>query len=89
MPTIAEAGVAGLVVYSWQAAAAPKGLPAAVRARLETEIRAAANSPEARKSLNDIGFDVVANTGAEFETFLKAETDRWKTVIESGNITVE
>ena len=89
VPTIAEAGVAGLVVYSWQAAAAPKGLPAAVRARLETEIRAAANSPEARKSFNDIGFDVVANTGAEFETFLKAETDRWKTVIESGNITVE
>jgi len=89
VPTIAEAGVAGLVVYSWQAAAAPKGLPAAVRARLETEIRAAATSPEARKSFNDIGFDVVANTGAEFETFLKAETDRWKTVIESGNITVE
>ena len=89
VPTIAEAGVAGLVVYSWQAAAAPKGLPAAVRARLETEIRAAANSPEARKSFNDIGFDVVAHTGAEFETFLKAETDRWKTVIESGNITVE
>ena len=89
VPTIAEAGVAGLVVYSWQAAAAPKGLPAAVRARLETEIRAAATSPEARKSFNDIGFDVVANTGAEFETFLKGETDRWKTVIESGNITVE
>jgi tripartite-type tricarboxylate transporter receptor subunit TctC len=89
VPTIAEAGVADLVVYSWQAAAAPKGLPAAVRARLETEIRAAANSPEARKSFNDIGFDVVANTGAEFEAFLKGETDRWKAVVESGNITVE
>ncbi len=28
VPTTAEAGVADLVVYSWQAAAAPKGLPA-------------------------------------------------------------
>lgn len=89
VPTIAEEGVKDLVVYSWQAAAAPKGLPPAVRAKLETEIAAAANSPEAKKSFNDIGFDVVANTGAQFETFLKAEIDRWKSVVESGNINVE
>jgi tripartite-type tricarboxylate transporter receptor subunit TctC len=89
VPTIAEEGVKDLVVYSWQAAAAPKGLPPAVRAKLETEIRAAANSPEAKKAFNDIGFDVVANTGAEFDTFLKAETDRWKNVVETGNINVE
>ncbi|MEA2925205.1 MAG: hypothetical protein QOD25_2327, partial [Alphaproteobacteria bacterium] len=30
VPTMAEAGVKDLEVYSWQAAAAPKGLPAAV-----------------------------------------------------------
>src|SRR5215813_11142590 len=30
VPTAIEAGIAGLVVYSWQAAAAPKGLPANV-----------------------------------------------------------
>src|SRR5664279_139158 len=31
VPTIAEAGVPDLVVYSWQAAAAPKGLPVDVK----------------------------------------------------------
>ena len=31
VPTLAEAGVKGVDVYSWQAVAAPKGLPADVR----------------------------------------------------------
>jgi tripartite-type tricarboxylate transporter receptor subunit TctC len=89
VPTIAEAGVADLVVYSWQAAAAPKGLPAEVRAKLETELNAAANAPDVKKQFTDLGFDVVATTGAQFSDFLKAEVDRWKTVVETGKITVE
>jgi tripartite-type tricarboxylate transporter receptor subunit TctC len=89
VPTTAEAGVADLVVYSWQAAAAPKGLPADVRAKLESEIIAAANAPDVKKQFNDIGFDVVANTGAQFKDFLTAELARWKAVIQSGNISAE
>ena len=89
VPTIAEAGVADLVVYSWQAAAAPKGLPADVRKKLETEIAAAANSPDVKKQFNEIGFDVVASTGAQFTDFLIAETQRWKTVVEMGKITAD
>jgi tripartite-type tricarboxylate transporter receptor subunit TctC len=89
VPTIAEAGVKDLVVYSWQAAAAPKGLPADVRKKLETEIAAAANSPDVKKQFNDIGFDVVASNGAQFNEFLTAETQRWKTVVEVGKITAD
>jgi tripartite-type tricarboxylate transporter receptor subunit TctC len=89
VPTIAEAGVADLVVYSWQAAAAPKGLPAEVRAKLETELNAAANTPDVKKQFTDLGFDVVATSGAQFADFLKSEVDRWKTVVETGKITIE
>ena len=89
VPTTAEAGIPDLVVYSWQAAAAPKGLPSDVRAKLENEIAAAINSPEATKSFNDIGFDVVASNGTQFADFLAAETQRWKKVIEAGNIVAE
>lgn len=89
VPTTAEAGIPDLVVYSWQAAAAPKGLPSDVRAKLENEIAAAINSPEATKSFNDIGFDVVASNGTQFADFLAAETQRWKKVIETGNIVAD
>ena len=89
VPTIAEAGVADLIVYSWQAAAAPKGLPADVRAKLETELKAVANAPDVKKQFTDLGFEVVATTGAQFTDFLKVEVARWKSVVETGKITVE
>jgi tripartite-type tricarboxylate transporter receptor subunit TctC len=89
VPTIAEAGVAGLEIYSWQAAAGPKGMPPAVKAKLEAEFAAAAKSPDVKSKFENIGFEVVANTGAEFEKFLTEETARWKQVIEAGKITAE
>ena len=89
VPTLAEAGVPDLVVYSWQAAAAPRGLPAEVRAKLERELAATANSPDVKKQFNDIGFDVVASNGTQFNEFLVGETQRWKKVVETGNITAD
>jgi tripartite-type tricarboxylate transporter receptor subunit TctC len=89
VPTAAEAGIPDLVVYSWQAAAAPKGLPADIRAKLESEIAATVNSPDVKKQFNDIGFDVVGSNGPQFREFLAGETQRWKKVVEAGNITAE
>lgn len=89
VPTIGEAGVSDLVVYSWQAAAAPKGLPAAVKAKLEAEYIAAANAPDVKAKFTEMGFDVVATNSAQFTTFLQAEVARWKNVVESGKISVD
>jgi len=89
VPTLAEAGVKDLEVYSWQAAAAPKGLPPAVKAKLEADITAAAKAPEVKEQFEKIGFDVVATTGAQFDAFLAGEIARWKQVIETGKISAE
>jgi tripartite-type tricarboxylate transporter receptor subunit TctC len=89
VPTMAEAGVKDLEVYSWQAAAAPKGLPPAVKAKLEAELAASAQSPDVKAKFEAVGFDVVANNGEQFAKFLTDEIARWKTVIESGKITAE
>jgi tripartite-type tricarboxylate transporter receptor subunit TctC len=87
VPTMSEAGVNGLEVYSWQAAAAPKGLPAAVKTKLEAELAASAQSPDVKAKFEAVGFDVVASNGAQFATFLADEIARWKAVIEAGKIT--
>lgn len=89
VPTLAEAGVANVEVYSWQAAAAPKGLPKDVRAKIERALIEASNASDVKSRFEGMGFDVVANTGAEFEKFLAPEAARWKTVIEEGKITAE
>jgi tripartite-type tricarboxylate transporter receptor subunit TctC len=89
VPTMAEAGVPGVEVYSWQAAAAPKGLPAEVRARLEAGLIQAAKAPDVKARFEELGFEVVANNGQEFSGFLAGEAARWKSVIERGKITAE
>jgi tripartite-type tricarboxylate transporter receptor subunit TctC len=89
VPTMEEAGVKDLVVYSWQAAAAPKGLPAAIKAKLEAELAASAQSPDVKAKFEAVGFDVVASNGNQFEKFMADEIARWKTVIETGKISPE
>jgi tripartite-type tricarboxylate transporter receptor subunit TctC len=89
VPTMLEAGVKDLEVYSWQAAAAPRGLPAAVKARLEAELAASAQSPDVKAKFEAVGFDVVASNGTQFAEFMADEIARWKAVIETGKITPE
>ncbi len=85
-PTMAEAGVPGIEVYSWQAFVAPKGLPHDVHAKVEGALIAALKQPDVVKRFNDIGFEVVANSSPEFQQFLAGELARWKTVVDQGHI---
>ncbi|WP_210208480.1 Bug family tripartite tricarboxylate transporter substrate binding protein [Rhodoplanes roseus] len=89
IPTLTEAGVSGADVFSWQAIAAPKGLPADVKTKLHGEIVAALNAPDVRPRMEELGFEIVANTPDEFRAFLVTELARWKEVIEVGKISIE
>jgi tripartite-type tricarboxylate transporter receptor subunit TctC len=89
VPTLEEAGVNGVDIYSWQAFAAPKGLPKDVKAKLHGAIVAALNEPDIKAKLVEQGFEVVANTPEQFEKFQLAEQTRWKNVIEVGKITAD
>jgi tripartite-type tricarboxylate transporter receptor subunit TctC len=89
VPTLAEAGVKDVNVYSWQGIAAPKGLPADVKQKLHAAIVAALNDPENRKRMEEVGFEIVANTPEQMAQFQAQELARWKQVIEVGKITLE
>ena len=89
VPTMEEAGVKNVTVYSWQAIAAPHGLPPEIKAKLHTALVAALNEPAAKAKLVEVGFEVVANTPEQFTAFQAAEFARWKKVIEVGKITAD
>jgi tripartite-type tricarboxylate transporter receptor subunit TctC len=89
VPTLDESGVRGVDIYSWQAIAAPKGLPKDVKAKLHAAIVAALNEPDVKARLVEQGFEIVANTPEQFEKFQAAELARWKNVIEVGKIAVD
>ncbi|MBS0340651.1 MAG: tripartite tricarboxylate transporter substrate binding protein [Proteobacteria bacterium] len=89
VPTMAEAGVKGVDVYSWQAVVAPKGLPKDVRAKAHDTMAAALNDPAVKQQFTAIGLEVVANTPEQFAAFQQQEYARWKKVIETGKISID
>lgn len=89
VPTLAEAGVQGAEVYSWQGMAAPKGLPDDVKAKLAKAAIAAMQQPDIRKRFVEQGLEIVGNTPEEFTRFQAQENERWKQLIQARKITVE
>ena len=89
VPTMAEAGVKNVDVYSWQAVAGPKGLPADVRTKFHDAVVAALNDAQVKQQLTSIGLEVVGNTTEQFTAFQQQEFARWKKVIEARNITAD
>ena len=89
VPTLAESGVKGAEVYSWQGMAAPKGLPVDVKARLSKAAIAAVQQPDIRKRFVEQGLEIVGNTPEEFTRFQAQENERWKTLIQTRKITAD
>lgn len=89
VPTLAESGVQGAEVYSWQGMAAPKGLPADVKAKLAKAAIAAVQQPDIRKRFLEQGLEIVGNTPEEFARFQAQENERWKQLIQTRKITAD
>jgi tripartite-type tricarboxylate transporter receptor subunit TctC len=89
VPTLQEQGVKGAEVQSWQAIAAPKGIPADVKATLHKAVVDTMNDPTVKQQLVSQGFEIVANTPEQFAKFQAAEYARWKQLIETRKITAD
>jgi tripartite-type tricarboxylate transporter receptor subunit TctC len=89
VPTLAESGVKNVEVASWQAIVAPKGMSPALRDKAHAAFVEAINDPKVKEQFTSIGFEIVANTPAQFAEFQQKEYARWKKVIETGKITID
>jgi tripartite-type tricarboxylate transporter receptor subunit TctC len=85
VPTMAEAGLAGYDISSWQAMYAPAGTPREVVARLHAETTRILRQPENQKRLADLGLDAGGMAPEELTALMRAEIPRLgKVVKESG-----
>lgn len=89
VPTLAEAGIPDTVVYSWQGFAVPKGTPEPVVKKLSDALRTTLRDPQVEKTLQGLGFEVVASSPEEFAKFQQAEVKRWKDVIQKAGIELQ
>src|SRR5258706_5034208 len=85
VPTIAEPGYKGFEASTWYGLLAPAGPPAAVVARLNTEVNRALKTPEVRERLASEGGEALGGSPEQFASFLRAEHAKWGRVVrESG-----
>jgi len=85
VPTMAEAGLAGYDISSWQAVFAPAGTPAPIVERLYTEIARILKMPDIQKRLTDLGLNISETTPAQLTALIKSDVPRLgKIVKESG-----
>ena len=89
VPTVAESGVPGYEVVSWQAIFAPAGTPKAIVERLHTEIAKILKEPEMQERLAKLGMQGADMTTEQVGAFQKAEVAKWAQVIKSANIKLE
>jgi len=66
VPTLAESGLPGYEIGSWQGVFAPAGTPPDIVKRLNTEIVKIINMPDVQKRLLELGAEPVGNSSEEF-----------------------
>lgn len=85
VPTLAESGLAGYELSSWQAVFAPAGTPKPIIDRLYAEISKILQMPDVQKRLSDLGLDLSGMPPQQLEALVKADVPRLgKIVKESG-----
>ncbi|HMH19861.1 MAG TPA: tripartite tricarboxylate transporter substrate binding protein [Burkholderiales bacterium] len=89
VPTLQEAGFKGADVDMWYAFMAPKGTPAPVVSRLDTELRAILATPEIKADFDKQGMDAASSSPSELNALMRRDDARWGEVIRKNNITAE
>lgn len=86
VPTVAEAGVPGYQVTSWNGVAAPAGTPKAIVDRLNKAVVDAVNAADTRQRFQELGAEARSSTPEEFRKFFAGEIAKWAKVIEGAKI---
>ena len=85
MPTMAEGGVPGFDVSSWQAVYAPAGTPKDIVQKLNTEIVKILKMPDVRDKLGkQLGMELVGGSPEDLAALMKREIPRWAELVKKS-----
>jgi tripartite-type tricarboxylate transporter receptor subunit TctC len=89
VPTLAEQGITGADIYSWQGVVVPAGTPDPIVTRLHQELDRALRNPEIAARLRGISLEPMPGTGADMQALMAAETQVWAPLIRELGITLD
>lgn len=86
---LAELGVPGFEMQSWQGVFVPANTPRAVVDRLSKDIAAVVAMPEVQEKLRNLGVEPDGRSSDGFASFQRAEISKWSQVIKEAGIQPE
>jgi tripartite-type tricarboxylate transporter receptor subunit TctC len=90
VPTLAESGLAGFHVTSWNELFGPRGLPDDVRKTLsDALVDAIRNDADLRAKMRTLGVEPIGEGSAKADAFFNEELMRWKDVIDHAGLKLD
>jgi tripartite-type tricarboxylate transporter receptor subunit TctC len=89
LPTVDELGIKGFDATTWHGLVAPSRAPKDVITALHRATVSALGDAAVRKSLGDLGVDIVGGTPEAFSAYIKAEIPKWTALIRASGATLE
>lgn len=86
VPTMAEAGVPGVVVGLWSGFFVPTGTPKSIIDKLAKELREVILNTPVRDQLMGMAVNPVGNSPDEFRHLIAEEIKLWQAVVKEGNL---
>jgi tripartite-type tricarboxylate transporter receptor subunit TctC len=88
VPTVAET-VPGYEAMAFFGISAPRNIPPAVLAKLNSEINAGLNDPKLKARIQDFGAEPSPGTSEAFSKLVASETEKWAKVVKTSGAKAE
>ena len=89
VPSMSEAGVSGMALYSWFGLSGPGGMPQEIVNKLHAEVVKAIAVPSVKERFLAQGAELVGNSPEEFSSHVRSEIRRWAEAIKLAGIVPE
>jgi len=89
LATVDELGLKGFDATTWHGLVAPSHVSKDVIATLYRATVEALGDDAVRKSLGDLGVDIVGSTPEEFAAYIKAEVPKWTAIVKASGATLD
>ncbi|MCA3186094.1 MULTISPECIES: tripartite tricarboxylate transporter substrate binding protein [unclassified Cupriavidus] len=86
---LADQGLKGFEMQSWQGIFAPAGTPKPIVDRLASEIAAVVATPAVQQRLRTLGVEPEGKSSAAFTAFQRAEVSKWGKIIQAAGVVPE
>jgi tripartite-type tricarboxylate transporter receptor subunit TctC len=86
VPTLAESGLPGFDYNLWVALFGPAGMPAELVEKINRDVQAAAQTPEVKERLTNLGAEPMPMSPAQFKAFTRHELEDSQKVVQAAGI---